>query len=90
MPTKVEELHSIRNSRQKMENESKTAFLKLPKFWHIKLRISHQSWHINRLRKYCFHIIEMSNGLELNSITYCNPQTNKSNIAQGQNAFYVT
>lgn len=32
----------------------------------------------------------MRNGLELNSITYGNPQTNKSNIAQGQNAFYVT
>lgn len=32
----------------------------------------------------------MRNGLELNSITYSNPQTNKSNIAQGQNAFYVS
>lgn len=34
--------------------------------------------------------MEMRNGLELNSITCSNPQTNKSNIAQGQNAFYVT
>lgn len=32
----------------------------------------------------------MRNGLKLNSITYSNPQTNKSNVAQGQNAFYVT
>lgn len=32
----------------------------------------------------------MKNGLELNSIIYSNLQTNKSNIAQGQNAFYVS
>lgn len=32
----------------------------------------------------------MRNGLGLNSITYSNPQTNKSNLAQGQNSFYVT
>lgn len=37
-----------------------------------------------------FHIIEKTNRLELNSIAYGNPQTNKSNIAQGQNAFYIT
>lgn len=37
-----------------------------------------------------FYIIEMKNGLELNSIIYSNLQTNKSNIAQGQNAFYVS
>lgn len=37
-----------------------------------------------------FFIIEMKNGLELNSIRYSNLQTNKSNIAQGQNAFYVS
>lgn len=35
-------------------------------------------------------IIEMKNGLELNSIIYSNLQTNKSNIARGQNAFYVS
>lgn len=34
--------------------------------------------------------MEMRNGLKLSSITYSNPQTKKSNIAQGQNAFYVT
>lgn len=32
----------------------------------------------------------MRKELEFNSITYSNPQTNKSNIAQGQKAFYVT
>lgn len=37
-----------------------------------------------------FHIVKMRKELEFNSITYSNPQTNKSNIAQGQKAFYVT
>lgn len=41
-------------------------------------------------RNIVFHIREMSNGLELNSITYSNPETNKSNIVQVQNAFYVS
>lgn len=32
----------------------------------------------------------MKNGLELNSIIYSNLQANESNIARGQNAFYVS
>lgn len=46
--------------------------------------------HLDTEKILFFHIIGMRNGLELNSITYSNPQTNKSNIAQGQNAFYVS
>lgn len=46
--------------------------------------------HLDTEKILFFHIIGMRNGLELNSITYSNPQTNKSNIAQGKNAFYVS
>lgn len=45
--------------------------------------------HSHTKKNVVLHIIEMGYGLELNSITYSNPRTNKSNIAQGQKAFNV-
>lgn len=37
-----------------------------------------------------FRMVEKGRGLKLCAITYSDPGTNKSNIAQGQIAFYVT
>lgn len=92
----AEKLCSIQNTCQELEQKRNTALLFYTKF------LSHRSPHFpssiiplvtahrDTEKILFFHIIGMRNGLELNSITYSNPQTNKSNIAQGQNAFYVS
>lgn len=90
-PKKVKKLCTIQNRNW---NRRVTLLLSLNSVTHISTfpiiynSISHGTstdW-----KNIVFHIIEMRNGLELNSITYSNPQTNKSNIAQVQNAFYVS
>lgn len=92
----AEKLCSIQNTCQELEQKMNTALLFYTKF------LSHRSpdfpssiillvtAHLDTEKILFFHIIGMRNGLELNSITYSNPQTNKSNIAWGQNAFYVS
>lgn len=92
----AEKLCSIQNTCQELEQKMNTALLFYTKF------LSHRSpdfpssiiplvtAHLDTEKILFFHIIGMRNGLELNSITYSNPQTNKSNIARGQNAFYVS
>lgn len=87
----VEKLLSIQTTCQELEQLSNTVLLSQSKISTIPIiynYISHSTstdWPNT-----VFRIIEMRNGLEPNSITYSNPQTNKSNIAQGQNAFHVT